>query len=183
MRHYRSWAGTARSRRGQNGAVTSGPVASAADRPAPRVQTALDGLRSRGERVTPARRAVLQVLDATADHLTAEEIVARGEQSAPGVHRATVYRALATLGELGLITHTHLGGSAAVYHLAGAPNPAPGEPTSHAHLQCTRCLAVIDVPVDALTELAARLEGDVGFELQPEHAALLGLCADCRSGG
>ena len=35
----------------------------------------------------------------------------------PGVHRASVYRALATLGDLGLVTHTHLGGAAAVYHL------------------------------------------------------------------
>jgi Fur family transcriptional regulator, ferric uptake regulator len=163
--------------------VTSGPGAPTANRTRPRVQTALEELRSRSERVTPARRAVLEVLDGTADHLTAEEIVAQAERSAPGVHRATVYRALATLGELGLITHTHLGGSAAVYHLSLPASPAPGEPASHAHLQCTRCHAVIDVPVDALTELAVRLEGEVGFELQPEHAALLGLCADCRRSG
>jgi Fur family ferric uptake transcriptional regulator len=163
--------------------VTSAPGPPSADQTAARVQTGLAALRTRSERVTPARRAVLEVLDSTAEHLTAEEIVARAEQSAPGVHRATVYRALATLGELGLITHTHLGGAAAVYHLAGSISPTAGEPAIHAHLQCTRCHAVIDVPVDALTELAVRLDSELGFQLRPEHAALLGVCADCRRAG
>ena len=75
-------------------------------------------LRDQHERVTRARQAVIEVLDGTEEHLAADEIVARAEASAPGVHRATVYRALATLGELGLIIHTHVGGSATVYHLA-----------------------------------------------------------------
>ena len=156
----------------------SGPRAPTANRVAPRVQTALDELRARSERVTPARRAVLEVLDATADHLTAEEIVAQAERSAPGVHRATVYRALATLGELGLITHTHLGGSAAVYHLSPPASPTAGASASHAHLQCTRCHAVIDVPVDA----AHRARGPgwmarSGSELPPEATPPCSGCA------
>ncbi len=93
-------------------------------------------LRSQGERVTQARLAVLEVLGDTSDHLSAEEIVSRAEALLPGLHRATVYRALGTLGELELVTHTHIGGSAAVYHLS---LPATEEvPTSaHAHVQCS----------------------------------------------
>ena len=146
----------------------------------PRVQAALGLLRAQHERVTRARQAVIEVLDSTDDHLTADEIVARAEASAPGVHRATVYRALSTLGELGLVTHTHVGGSATVYHLT---LPAPADHAAlapHAHLQCTNCQAVIDFPVDALDSLITRVDREVGFQIEPHHAALLGLCADCR---
>jgi Fur family ferric uptake transcriptional regulator len=145
--------------------------------PGVRGLTTLERLRSQGERLTRARRAIVEVLDATADHLTADEIVAAAEAIAPGVHRATVYRALATLGDLGLVTHTHIGGAAAVYHLTDLEPAATGP---HAHVQCTSCHRVLDVPVEALAPLASRLERDLGFALDPQHAALLGVCADCR---
>ena len=157
------------------GSEPSGQMAASAGR----VAAALDLLRERHERITRARQAVLETLDGTAEHLTADEIVSQAENIAPGVHRATVYRALATLGELGLVTHTHIGGAAAVYHLS-LPPPATDR---HAHLQCTRCQAVIDVPVDILGPLAEVLDRDLGFQLEPHHAALLGLCAGCRSAG
>jgi Fur family transcriptional regulator, ferric uptake regulator len=145
----------------------------------PRVQAALGLLRVQHERVTRARQAVIEVLDSTDDHLAADEIVARAEASAPGVHRATVYRALATLGDLGLVTHTHVGGSATVYHLA-LPAPADAASAPHAHLRCTNCQAVIDFPVNALDSLISWVDREVGFQVEPHHAALLGLCVDCR---
>ena len=145
-----------------------------------RVQAALDVLRARGERVTRVRQAVIEVLHSTAAHLDAEEIVRQAAGSAPGVHRASVYRALATLGELGLVTHTHLGGSATVYHLISDVAPSAVEAQPHAHLQCSSCHRVIDIPVDVLGPLAIRVERDLGFRLEPQHTALLGICADCR---
>jgi Fur family transcriptional regulator, ferric uptake regulator len=146
----------------------------------PRVKAALGLLRDQHERVTRARQAVIEVLDGTDEHLAAEEIVARAETSAPGVHRATVYRALSTLGELGLVTHTHVGGSATVYHLALPALTDETASATHAHLQCTNCQAVIDIPVDVLDSLISRVDREVGFQVEPHHAALLGLCADCR---
>lgn len=147
--------------------------------PAPtRVVAALAALRARGERVTRVRHAVVEVLEATNEHLTADEIASRAEALAPGLHRASVYRALATLGEIGLVTHTHLGGAATVYHLN---LELPQRPTTgHAHLQCTRCSRVIDIPVTLLEPLADSVERDLGFRLEPRHTALLGVCADCR---
>jgi Fur family transcriptional regulator, ferric uptake regulator len=145
-----------------------------------RVQAALEVLRAHGERVTRVRQAVIEVLDSTTEHLDADRIVSQAAASAPGVHRASVYRALATLGDLGLVTHTHIGGSAAVYHLAvEAPETAVAE-QSHAHLQCSSCHRVIDIPVAVLDPLTACVERDLGFRLEPQHAALLGICADCR---
>jgi Fur family transcriptional regulator, ferric uptake regulator len=148
--------------------------------PAPRVQAALNVLRARGERVTRVRQAVIEVLDGTVEHLDADQIVGQAAASAPGVHRASVYRALATLGDLGLVTHTHIGGSAAVYHLSIDLPETPVETQSHAHLQCSSCHRVIDIPVAVLDPLVARVERDLGFRLEPQHTALLGICADCR---
>ena len=148
--------------------------------PAPRVQAALNALRARRERVTRVRQAVIEVLDGTIEHLDADQIVGRAAASAPGVHRASVYRALATLGDLGLVTHTHIGGSAAVYHLSVEVPETAVEAQSHAHLQCSSCQRVFDIPVEVLDPLAARVEHDLGFRLEPQHTALLGICADCR---
>ena len=146
----------------------------------PRVAEALAALRDRGDRVTRVRHAVIEVLDATTEHLTADEIASRAEGRAPGLHRASVYRALAVLGERGLVTHTHLGGAATVYHLSVERRDGPAETAGHAHLQCTRCSRVIDIPVTRLESLVDSVERELGFRLEPRHTALLGVCADCR---
>lgn len=139
-----------------------------------RVQRALDGLRARGERVTPARAAVLEVLDGAAGHLDAEAVVARVARREPQVHRATVYRTLQSLTELGVLTHTHVPGAATIYHL-----DAGGEPRAHTHLQCTACRRFVDLPVSALDDLVQRVRRDTGFVIDARHAALLGTCEDC----
>ena len=144
------------------------------------MRAALEALRDRGERVTRVRQAVIQVLDSTAEHLDADQVAGRAAALAPGVHRASVYRALATLGDLGLVTHTHIGGSAAVYHLSVDVPESVSEAQSHAHLQCSACHRVIDIPIAVLDPLAAQVDRDLGFRLEPQHTALLGICADCR---
>ncbi len=146
----------------------------------PRVLAAIESLQARHERLTPARLAILEVLDTTDRHLDAEEILEQVAPQAPGVHRATVYRALSTLGDLGVVTHTHVGGSAMVYHLTVADPEHHHTAHTHAHLKCTVCGNVIDISTTTLRPLALALQRDLGFMLQPERAALLGTCANCR---
>lgn len=147
-----------------------------------RAASAVRLLRERGARVTQPRRAVLEVLEEAPDeHLNADDIANRAAASAPGLHRATVYRALSTLGDLGVVAHTHVGGSATVYHLVTAER-RPHHP-EHGHLQCTSCGVVLDVSGEVLDPLAQQLRGALGFELAPEHAALLGTCASCVDKG
>jgi Fur family transcriptional regulator, ferric uptake regulator len=135
---------------------------------------ALAQLRRRRQRITPARIAVLRVLNGTRSHLSAAEIVDLAGDQAPGVHRATVYRALSTLCELGIVTHTHIAGSGTIYHVADAYGRL------HAHLQCSVCGSVIDLPTESLQTLARTVRDDFDFTLEPQHAALLGVCSSCR---
>ena len=164
----------------------------------PAVAAAVDRLRRSGERVTPARQAVLRVIgaaDRADEHLTAEQIGARVAEVEPTVHRATVYRTLTALTEAGVLSHIHLGATATVYHLAtdaGEPEREAGpaaydssgdEPHGHGHIhvQCVRCGTVQDAPPEVLAEAAARLRDELGFELDTTHAALLGRCAECAT--
>lgn len=130
-------------------------------------------LRERGERVTPARLAVVEVLANTEEHLSAEQIGERAEELRPGIHRATVYRALDALGEFGLVTHVHLGRAGTTYHLAGELAPR------HLHLRCSECGVVLDVAGDTLEPVRRKLRRELGFQLAPEQVALVGVCADC----
>lgn len=156
------------------------------------VEQLLGILRAHGERVTPARRAVIGVLAETAEHLSADDIALRVEQRQPadaagsggkggrkrsGAHRTTVYRALETLHELGIVRHVHLGHGATTYHLA---DPLHADP--HLHAQCGRCGRIEDVSPTLLEQARETLAAERGFALLPTHAALLGLCADCAPG-
>jgi Fur family transcriptional regulator, ferric uptake regulator len=137
-----------------------------------RVAQAVGELRSQGARITNARVAILEVLSATEAHFTADDVAQAVNLLQPRVHRATVYRTLDSLVSAGLVAHTHLGHGTAVYHLTATP---------HAHCQCQRCEAVIDVPRALLKGVGRRLLDDYGFNLDTGHSALLGLCQRCAA--
>jgi Fur family transcriptional regulator, ferric uptake regulator len=143
------------------------------DPPHVSVASAIDELRAQGSRITSARVAILQVLSESRAHLSADDVAQAVNRLEPRVHRATVYRTLESLVSAGLVTHTHLGHGTAVYHLTSSP---------HAHCQCQRCGAVVDVPSDALGAFGRKLLTDHGFTLDIGHSALLGLCAACAEG-
>jgi Fur family ferric uptake transcriptional regulator len=130
-------------------------------------------LRSRGERITTPRLAVLSVLLRRPGHLSAEQIVAEVADDQPAVHRASVYRALEMLTQIEVVAHVHLGHGGTAYHLATPHQSA------HLHAQCDECGRVIDLPGDALEVATADISRRTGFQLDPRHVALSGRCADC----
>ena len=135
-----------------------------------RVERILSGLRDQGERITPARRAVVEELGAAKGHLTADDLVERVHATVPGAHRATIYRTMDVLERLGVVEHTHLGHGRAVYQLTE---------DAHAHLVCERCGAVVEASPSLLAGVARRAREQHGFVLKAHHFALVGLCAEC----
>ncbi len=132
-------------------------------------------LRAGGGRATATRRATIDVLLSAGDeHLNAEEILHRVRRQVPDVAESTVYRTLASLEELGVITHQHLGHGPSTYHQAT---------NAHQHLVCQGCGSIIDVPDTVFDDLAARIYEGYGFTIDPRHFALGGRCRDCRDGG
>jgi Fur family ferric uptake transcriptional regulator len=147
-------------------------VTAGADLARERADAAVSALRARGERVTHPRRAVIDVLAALPGHPTAEQVVAAVEASDAGVHRATVYRVLEALTALEIVSHVHVGHGGTSYHLAD-----PG----HLHAHCGSCGSVVDLPVDLLAQVRARLLERHGFALDASHIALSGRCRTCRT--
>lgn len=131
-------------------------------------------LRSRGERMTRSRTAVITALGDHGGHLTADDIYRAVSAADPSIHLSSVYRALDALAHLGVVQHVHLGHGAASYHLSAVHG-------NHPHAQCARCGAILDLPPDLLDDVAARLAADLEFTLDPTHVALSGLCADCAA--
>ncbi len=132
-------------------------------------------LRAQGERMTTPRRAVLQVLTEQPGHLSMDDIAALVAERSPQVHRASVYRTLVALTQLGVVQHVHVGHGATAYHLTDAQGP-------HLHAQCRSCGGIIDLPAHLFDDVSARVRAESGFVLDPGHVALSGLCADCASG-
>lgn len=136
------------------------------------LRAAISTLRSRGERVTAPRRAVLSVLAARADHLTADDVAALlGDGD---VHRATVYRTLDLLAASGVVSRQHVPGGAARYHLATTVGGR-----RHLHGQCTDCGAVVMLPPEALRAAGRTLRAMTGFDWSPDQSTFSGRCATC----
>src|SRR5277367_4587959 len=92
-------------------------------------------LRASGGRITATRRATIEVLLAGGDHrhLSAEDVAAEVRARLPDVAESTIYRTLAALEELGVVTHVHLGHGPSTFHLADQ---------AHRHLVCRHCQAI-----------------------------------------
>ena len=129
-------------------------------------------LRARGYRVTPQRQLVLEAV-ARLDHATPEEIGAQVQQTARGVNISTIYRTLELLEQIGMVTHTHLGHGAPIYHLATHAD--------HVHLVCGDCGRVSEIGPDAIRPLITALDERHGFETDVGHLTVFGRCTDCRA--
>lgn len=139
------------------------------------VENAVDLLRTKGLRVSSARRLVLEALFAADRPLTAEEIAAGLEGWLPSSDLASVYRNLDTLEELGLVRHFHVGHGPGRYALASA-----GELE---FVSCEQCGAFEAVPPGRLDGARKLIERETGYRARFSHFPIVGTCADCLRAG
>jgi Fur family ferric uptake transcriptional regulator len=128
-------------------------------------------LRRAGQKVTPQRLMVLTALRHRDGHATANEIFAQVRETYPYVDISTVYRTLASLKELRLITETDMGTGDLHYEWAAA--------TPHHHLICQRCQQVQDLDHEYMAALGSTLRAEYGFEANLDHFAIFGVCREC----
>ena len=129
-------------------------------------------LRQHGYKLTPQRRAVIQTIASSQDHLTPAAIYEKVHQDHPGIGLVTIYRTLDMLAKLELICELHAGGSCRSYTIS-----APGQ---HHHLICSNCGEVIDFTGYDLTELEQRLSRETGFEIEGHLLEFIGRCQNCQ---
>ena len=127
-------------------------------------------LRAQGRRVTPQRRAIIQILLEGDDvHPTAEQIFARVRDTMPDVSPATIYNTLRELVEMGVLAELELGLGGRHYDLVT---------TAHAHLVCLGCKRIKDVAYDH-GALALPEEQAHGFRVVDHRVIFRGYCPVC----
>jgi Fe2+ or Zn2+ uptake regulation protein len=126
-------------------------------------------LKSHGRRLTPQRRAIIQVLLEDAAHPTAEQIFARVRQIMPDMSHATVYNTLHELVEMDLLQELDLGLGERHYDFTT---------DDHAHLICVGCGRVEDVPCD-YEAMAIPPENTHGFHVFDCNVIFRGYCPAC----
>jgi Fur family ferric uptake transcriptional regulator len=136
------------------------------------VDEILSTVRGGAKRVTVAKRTVAEVLVDASGHLTVDEVTVAVQDRRPDVSPSTVYRILEEFEELKIVVHTHLGQSAAVYHLSGAV---------HGHLTCEVCNYTMQIPAAHFDALGKDLQKTYGFLLDRHHVAISGTCTHCQA--
>jgi Fur family ferric uptake transcriptional regulator len=129
-------------------------------------------LTGKGLRYTDERQAVVGAVFAKHRHFEAEDLLLWARTHHPRVSRATIYRTLELLEQVGMVTHTHLGHGAPTYHLA--------TDADHVHLVCRDCGRVTEIGPDAIRPLITALDERHGFETDVGHLTVFGRCQECR---
>jgi Fur family ferric uptake transcriptional regulator len=137
------------------------------------VEGAATIMRSRGLRVSTARRVVLEVLFAAREPVRAERIAGGLDGRFPTSELGSVYRNLEMLERVGLVRHLHLGHGPGLYALA---DDRPRE-----YLLCEECGAVRTVVPAQLDRVRRSIRERFGYTARISNFPIVGSCATCTA--
>lgn len=124
-------------------------------------------LETEGHRITATRRSILKEIAAAESPLTIEEISDR----VPGIGRATVFRTVKLLNDLGVICRVTLENRGIRYVLSTSSH--------HHHLICSECGSVTEFSSPQLDQAINEEAEAAGFELNGHTVELYGKCKNC----
>jgi Fur family transcriptional regulator, peroxide stress response regulator len=124
-------------------------------------------LRELGLTPTVQRLAVLEFLEGTSRHPTADIVLAEIQKRHPTISRATVYNTLDALTKAGVILRITIDPAVTRYDADLKP---------HAHFRCRTCGAVYDIRLERENTL-----GDVfqGHRIETVRTYAYGVCLQC----
>lgn len=124
-------------------------------------------------RTTRQKKVILELLQGTDIHPTADWVYEEARKILPGISLGTVYRNLRVLTESNVIRELNYGSTYSRYD---------GNPSEHYHFVCTECERVMDVPMEVQGHLNVDLEEKTGWQIQTHRLEFYGLCSDCQEG-
>jgi Fur family ferric uptake transcriptional regulator len=133
-------------------------------------------LRQHNLPVTAQRLAIADVLLASDRHLSAEEVADELGKRGQKVGTATVYRAIDTLLESGLLVERDFGEGFRRFE------PARDIP-QHEHLVCDLCGRVEEFRDERLERMTTLIAETRGFARLRHRLVIHGICRDCQQGG
>ena len=142
----------------------------------PPVEKFREYLATKGQRLTTERRIIVEEIFADHDHFDVDQIVSRLSQRDDGrrVSRSTVYRAVASLEDAGLLRKVARADGRDLYeHDYGYPQ--------HDHLICRRTGKLIEFHSPELDDILRKVAAQHGFRMEGHRLEVYGLSAEaCR---
>ncbi len=141
----------------------------------------VDALGAAGYRLTEPRRALAELIASHDGHFTAGDLVREAANARLEVGRATVFRSLEVLAELGFVEQIDLPAGG---HSFVACAPA----THHHHLVCSSCGRSTDIAATGLSSILREVASRSGYRIESHRLEVFGVCPSCqaassRSGG
>ncbi|HEX2172840.1 MAG TPA: Fur family transcriptional regulator [Dehalococcoidia bacterium] len=126
-----------------------------------------------GLRRTEPRRRLIELILQQPRQFRAADLVDRAQPL--GIGRATVFRLLDRLVQLGLLSRLHGREGCRTYTLC--------EPEHHHHLVCRTCGQVTPIATSAIESQIRSLARNSGFRVDAHHLEVFGLCGECQYAG
>lgn len=125
-----------------------------------------------GYRLTAPRRALARLIASRSGHFTADELLADANRGRHGLGRATIFRSLDVLAELGAVERLDLP--------SGEHAFVACEPAHHHHVVCSSCGRSTEVSDLGLEGMAESIERETGYRIDAHRLELFGICPRCR---
>ena len=128
-----------------------------------------------GHRVTGPRRSIAALIADRNGHFTAAELLADAHARHHHLGRATVFRTLDLLVDLGALERIDLPSGEHAYVSCA--------PAHHHHVVCSRCGRTAEVADLGLATVAREVGRRTGYRIEDHRLELYGLCPLCQAGG
>ena len=129
-------------------------------------------LRKVGLKVTTPRLKVLELLDGSSVHLSAEAIYQQLKDQGDDVGLATVYRVLTQFEAAGLVRRHHFEGGYSVFEMEADDH--------HDHLVCVKCGTVKEFFDHEIEKRQEKIAEDFGFKPTDHEHTIYGVCGRCQ---
>ena len=131
-------------------------------------------LKRAGYRLTQARLTVLSVLEAEHGHITSADVLEKVERINPAIGRASVFRTLELLTQLGIIRPTYI-------NTSSTPTYVMMQGGHHHHVICTGCKRFFEFDDCGLEALTRNLEQTLDIEISGHLLEFYGVCGNCQT--
>ncbi|HCO70485.1 Fur family transcriptional regulator [Mesotoga sp.] len=133
-------------------------------------------LKKRNQRMTAQREYVLRFfLEAETDHLSADEVYQKVQGRKFSISKATVYRTIELLVEIGLLRKIIFRDGIVRYE------PVKKGEHHHHHIICVNCGTVVEFHLDNLEKLEELVKSKTGYTIDDHQLKFYGLCPKCQS--
>jgi Fe2+ or Zn2+ uptake regulation protein len=133
----------------------------------------VNALDQAGYRLTEPRRELAALVAGQEGHFTAAELVDAAHERRLGIGRATVFRTLDVLVELGAVERLDLPSGEHAY--VGC------EPAHHHHVVCSRCGRSTEIADAGLSSVVHEVERQTGYRVDAHRLELFGVCPTCQA--